>query len=111
MAEVTFVQIDDSNIIVGVHSVSPNLALLPAGHTIVQKTTEDPQSLVGIPDSLIDEDQDKRPLVGVISEKELLRSELKRLSIEIDLAQRMSESTTALQDDFDAKKIIYDGLP
>ena len=42
--------------------------------------------------------------------KEDLRLQLKDLSIEIDLQERMGEDTTATQADFDAKKTQYDAL-
>lgn len=42
--------------------------------------------------------------------KSNLRAQLMSLSIEIDLATRMSESTTNLQNEFDSLKEDYDGI-
>lgn len=111
MAEIVYVQINGTNIIVGVHSEALNESLLPDGHTVVQKTVDDPQGLVGLPDSLIDETIDKRPDNDAITPKALLRQELKQLSNEIDLMERLEEQTTDIQADFDAKKAIYETLP
>lgn len=109
--ETVFVEIDDTNTIVGIHSDTIDSKDLPAGYSIVAKTIEDPQGLLGLPDSQIDTAPGSRTVIAVPTTKEGQRAELKNLSDELDLMVRLGESTTTVQADFDAKKTIYNALP
>lgn len=110
MAEVVFVEINDNNIIVGVHSDDIPSAFLPTGYSTVQKTVEDPAGLVGQNVSVIDETLDKRVAYGELPEADAMRLKLKQFSIELDLKERLNEDTTATQADFDALKALYEAL-
>lgn len=110
MAEIVFVEINDNNIIVGVHSDDIPSALLPAGYSTVKKTVEDPAGLVGQNVSVIDETLDKRVAYGELAQADAMRLQLKQLSIELDLQERLTEDTTATQAEFDTLKALYEAL-
>ena len=109
MAEVVFIEHNVSNIIVGVHYQEINENTLPSNHAIIEAEVEEPEGLVGLNISLITEGLDKRPSTE-LSQQDILRSELKTLSIELDLMERLSEDTTAKQAEFDTKKAQYEAL-
>jgi hypothetical protein len=109
MGKIVFVEIDDNNIIVGVHSDAIPSASLPSGYTLVEKEDlEEPSGLVGQNASVIDETIDKRTTLDPLTDKERQRIELRRLSIELDLMVRLGEDTAVIQSEFDALKLIYE---
>lgn len=110
MAQVGYLEINESNIMVGWHTVAPRS--IQDGHSLTGLVTkEDPIGLLGLPDTQIDLEPDKRDVIGTVPEKVLLRNELRTLSIEIDLMERLNEDTTDIQAQFDAKEAIYNSLP
>ncbi|MBU2923072.1 hypothetical protein KO504_17110 [Winogradskyella psychrotolerans] len=98
--------------IIGVHSDDIPAALLPTGYSTVRldDDIEDPSGLVGQTVDKITEPKSKREVLNELSESDSLRLQLKQLSIELDLQNRMGEDTTATQADFDALKLQYESL-
>lgn len=111
MAQIVFIEINDSNIIVGVHSHEPESKFVPPTHSIQEATVEDPQGLLGLPSTDIDTPPESRTKIGEPTLKENQRAELKRMSIELDLMEKLEEDTTALQAEFDALETAYNALP
>ena len=109
--ETVFVEIDDTNTIIGIHSDTISTKDLPVGNSVVEKTVEDPQGLLGLPDSQIDFTPAQRTPISVPTSEDDQRAELKNLSNELDLMVRLGEDTTTVQADFDAKKTTYNALP
>ena len=109
MAQVTFIEINGDGIIVGIHDTNPSA--LPEGHSIEEKTVIDPLGLLGLSVTQIDTLPEDRIKINVLSEKELLRSKLKDMSLELDFKTRMGEDTTDLLADFNRDKVLYDAMP
>lgn len=111
MAKIKYAEVNDSNIIVGVHNYEIPAGSLPTGYTIVDiEGVEDPSGLVGQNVSVIPETLDKRVVLNQLTDAEELRLQLKQLSIELDLQARLAEDTTATQAEFDALKLAYEAL-
>lgn len=111
MAEIKWLELNASNIIVGVHSHEIPAGLLPEGYSCVQETVEQPSSLLGLNISEIDTIPKDRPLLFDLTLAEKYRNQLRVLSIELDLMARLDEDTTAKQAEFDALKTLYEALP
>ncbi|QQV91597.1 hypothetical protein Peternella1_61 [Winogradskyella phage Peternella_1] len=112
MAKIKYAEINDSNLIIGVHSDDIPAALLPTGYSTVRldDDIEDPSGLVGQTTDKITEPKAKREVINELSESESMRLQLKQLSIELDLQARLSEDTTTTQAEFDALKLQYEAL-
>lgn len=112
MAKIKYAEVNNSNIIVGVHSDDIPAGLLPTGYSTVAlpEDTVDPSGLVGQTADKINETIDKRVVLNELTEAETLRLQLKQLSIELDLQERLAEDTTATQAEFDAIKAAYEAL-
>lgn len=111
MAKIKYAEINNSGVIVGVHTDDIPAANLPTGWSTVEldDTVEDPSGLVGQAADKITETKDKRVQLNQLSQAEELRLQLKRLSAELDLKTRLGEDTTDTQADFDAVKLQYEG--
>ncbi len=111
MAKIKYAEVNDSNIIVGVHNYLIPAASLPTGYTIIDiEGVEDPSGLVGQNVSVINETLDKRVVLNQLTQAEELRLQLKQLSIELDLQTKLGEYTTDTQAEFNALKAQYEGL-
>lgn len=108
MAKVVFIEIDNNNIVVGVHNRAIEAVRLPSGYTQLEREVEDPSGLVGQNANKIDESISKRVNLDPLTDKERQRIELRRLSIELDLMVRLGEDTTVVQSDFDDLKVLYE---
>ena len=111
MAQVTFIQVDENNLIVGVHTDEPNADLIPSNHSIVEATVSDPSGLLGLPDSDILVKPENRTKIGEPTDKQNQRAVLKNMSNELDLMTRLGEDTTVKQAEFDGLKATYNALP
>jgi len=107
--ESVYLEIKDS-IIIAFHSDNVDTSNLPAGHTIQLENIEDPNSILGLNVTFIDKPVADRPKLYDIPAIDLKRSELKSVSIELDLATRLGEDTTALDAQWITLKNEYDAL-
>lgn len=97
-------------IIIAYHSDEIDEKDLPLGHTIVFAQVEDPATLLGLSTRYIALDIKDRPVQNTLPQKDILRAQLRTLSIDIDLAVRLKEDTTALQTQFNELAVQYKDL-
>ena len=100
----------ENGIIIAYHSDAIDESNLPKGHTIVFAQVVDPGTLLGLSTRYIELDISQRPVQNTIPEKDILRAKLRTLSIDIDLAIKLKEDTTALQTQFNELAAEYNNL-
>lgn len=110
MAQIVYVEVDNNNLIVGVHKEDIPPSRLPQGFSTIKKTVEDPISLLGLDVARIDDAPNARKQLFQLTESETFRNQLKQLSIELDLMQRLGEDRTTKQAEFDALRLQYEAL-